>query len=152
MNTVAIPISTSHKTGELHGISIVDLTMKKEIMFVDLPCQPYGIAHDSSSLVCCVVNQDMHMISCTDYSITKIPNMVLPRSSYVSVHADKILFTNSIRKKVYSRLQDGTPIWEFYDEFVLLTPRGITVDDQGTVIVVGHDSCNILVISSDGKQ
>ncbi|CAC5415305.1 unnamed protein product [Mytilus coruscus] len=71
------------------GISIIDLNTREITDSVDLPHHSYGIIHDGSSLFCCV-DDDVRVISCTDYSITTIPNTTTDQHSYISTHAGKI--------------------------------------------------------------
>ncbi|CAC5401314.1 TRIM2_3 [Mytilus coruscus] len=148
-STVAVSTGYSSKQP---GIGIVDLTKKKVIMVIDLNNYPYGITYDGKSLICCVGDKDLHVISCTDYSITTIPYTFLPRYSYVSTHADKIFLTNPDKHTVTCCLYSGAQVWEFKDESVLNNPRGITIDNKGNVFVVGMNSCNVVVLSPDGKH
>ncbi|CAC5415307.1 unnamed protein product [Mytilus coruscus] len=149
-----VDVTTGHSSDlkQRTGISIIDLTKRKIIKFVDLLGDPYGITYDGKSMICRVKDTDLHVISCADYRITTNPNTVVRCHSYVSTHADKILYTNPEENKVFCCLFDGTRLWEFHDETVLKTPQGITVDDKENVFVVGRSSCNVLVISPDGKQ
>lgn len=151
-NTVAVTTGNPIHAGQRTGIIIVDLTKREVSNFVDLPGNPYGIAHDGTSMVCCVEDKDIHLISCSDYSITTIPNTVLPSNSYVATHAHKIFYTNPEENKVSCCAYDGTPVWEFIDDKVLQGPNGISLDDRGNVFVVGYNTSNILVISSNGKN
>ncbi|CAC5399689.1 unnamed protein product [Mytilus coruscus] len=152
-NTVAVTTGHPEDVRQRHdlGICFVDLTKKKVTQFFALPGYPYGITYNGTSLICCVKNKNIHIVSCTDNSITTIPNTVLPMFSYVATYADKILYTNPDRHKVFCCCYDGTPVWEFND-CILETPRGITVDDRGNVFVAGCYSSNVIVISADGKQ
>ncbi|XP_071121919.1 uncharacterized protein [Mytilus edulis] len=150
-NIVAITTGETYKLCEYFGISFVDFTKSKVIKFIELPGDPYGIKHDGTALICCVEDKDLHVISCKDYSVTTIPNTVVPKYSYVTTHADTILFTNPDKHKIVCCLYDGTPVWEFNND-ILRTPCGITVDDKGNIFVVGRVSCNVLIISPDGKQ
>lgn len=145
-NTIAVT------AGKLKWISIVDLNTGKETERIDLPGYPFGITHDSKSLICCVECKDIHLISLSDYSISTIPNTILPKFSYVATYGNKIFFTNPEEHKVFCIFKDGTREWSFYDETVLQTPRGITVDDRGNIFVVGCDSFNVIVLSQDGRQ
>lgn len=43
-------------------------------------------------------------------------------------------------------------MWKFKDEGVLEYPQGITIDNNGNTFVAGMDSCNVVVISPDGRQ
>ncbi|CAC5382920.1 unnamed protein product [Mytilus coruscus] len=150
-NTVAVTTGKSVGFGKRRGISIVDLTKRNVTKFIDLPNHTYGITFDGISLICCVEDRDLHMISSIDYSITTVPNTVLPWFSYVSTYACKIFFTNPNKYTVSCCLYNGTPVWEFKDENLLKTPCGITVDEKGNFLVVGRDLCNVLIISSNGK-
>lgn len=147
--TVAVSTGYSNKKS---GISIIDLQNLKVTKFINLSTYPYGITYDGTSLICCVEDNDIHVISCTDYSITTIPNTVLPELSYVATYANKIFFTNSTKHTVTCCLFNGTPVWEFTNEGILNDPRGITLDNNGNVFVAGCYSCNVVVISADGKQ
>ncbi|CAC5399692.1 unnamed protein product [Mytilus coruscus] len=152
-NIVAVTTGEAPEVGQFSsGISFIDLSKRKVIKFIDLPGDPYGITFDGKSLICCVEEKELHVISCTDYSLTTIPNTFSPWYSYVSTYADKIFYTHPYINKVYCSLIDGTSVWVFNDEEALQMPRGISVDDKGNVFVVGESSCNVLVISPDGKQ
>ncbi|VDI04798.1 Hypothetical predicted protein [Mytilus galloprovincialis] len=150
-NTVAVTTGKSVGFGKRRGISIVDLTKRNVIRFIDLPNHTYGITFDGISLICCVEDRDLHMISSIDYCLTTVPNTVLPWFSYVSTYACKIFFTNPNKHTVSCCLYNGTPVWEFKDENLFKTPCGITVDNKGHFFVVGRDSCNVFVISANGK-
>ncbi|CAG2205879.1 unnamed protein product [Mytilus edulis] len=108
-NTVAVTTGKSVGFGKRRGISIVDLTKRNVIKFIDLPNHTYGITFDGISLICCVEDRDLHMISSIDYSITTVPNTVLPWFSYVSTYACKIFFAvytmgpryGSLRMKIF---------------------------------------------------
>ncbi|XP_052065634.1 uncharacterized protein LOC127705371 [Mytilus californianus] len=148
-NTVAI---TTGESEEKTGVIIFDLTKRINKHFVALPTTPFGITYDGKSLICCCATEEIHVISCTDYSITTITNTVLPVFSYIATHVDRILYTNPMENKVTCCLYSGQLVWEFKNENVLRTPQGITVDEKGNVFVVGLKSQNILVIARDGKS
>jgi len=46
----------------------------------------------------------------------------------------------------------GTTQWEFNDKRVLHGPRGMSVDNDGNVYVVGCNSKNVVVFSLDGQR
>ncbi|XP_063400223.1 uncharacterized protein LOC134684843 [Mytilus trossulus] len=134
------------------GIVFVDLIKRKIKKFIDLPDSPFGITYDGKSLICCVADKNLHVISCTDYSITTIPITASSCYSYVSTYDDKIFYTNPHKHTVTCRSYSRELVWEFKDKSVLDRPLGLTVDNNGNVFVVGELSCNIIVISPDGKQ
>ncbi|CAG2226830.1 unnamed protein product [Mytilus edulis] len=65
LDNTKVAISTGSR-GQIHDISIVDLTERKVTDFIELPGSTCGIAYDGKSLICCVEEQDLHVISCTD--------------------------------------------------------------------------------------
>lgn len=108
--------------------------------FIDLPGYPYGITNDGKSLICCIRGKDLHVISCTDYSITTIPNTSSQWYSYVSTYADKIFLTNLNKHTVTCFLYSGAQVWEFKDESVLKIPRGITIDTKGWYLLMENST------------
>jgi DNA-binding beta-propeller fold protein YncE len=46
----------------------------------------------------------------------------------------------------------GTTQWEFKDTSVIKGSRGISVDNDGNVYVVGGDSNNVVVLSPEGQR
>ncbi|CAG2247776.1 unnamed protein product [Mytilus edulis] len=144
-------VSTGYSDDIYRGISIVNLKSRKVTKFIDLPGDTFGITYDGTSLICCIEDKDLHVISCADYSITTIPNSTSTECSYVSSYNGKIFFTNPTKNGVTCCLYSGTLVWEVKDENLTKNP-GITVDDNGNVFVVGRHSCNVVVISQDGKQ
>ncbi|CAC5389889.1 unnamed protein product [Mytilus coruscus] len=150
-DTVAVTTGDSYIDTE-KGLLIVDLTIGNVITAVDLPSIPYGITFDGKSIILCCEGEDLQMISYRDLTISTIPNTLMAECSYLATHADKIFYTHASDNRVSCCLYSGEPVWVFKNERVLKNPRGITVDNKGNVFVVGMDSGNILVISSDGKQ
>ncbi|CAC5404943.1 TRIM71 [Mytilus coruscus] len=72
--------------------------------------------------------------------------------SGVSVFADKIYYTDRRNQSVVCCHRNGSRVWTFKDDSVLKFPRGITVDNDGIVFVVGQESSNMLIISNDGTH
>ncbi|CAG2232509.1 unnamed protein product [Mytilus edulis] len=76
---------------------------------------------------------------------TKQVHMQVPHSLSKSV--------NSIKLKLKLIVDStGEKHWAFENECVLKEPRGISVDNDGNVFVVGNESNNVVVLSADGKQ
>ena len=71
---------------------------------------------------------------------------------YVATSGDKLYYTNIGTHTVTCCDLHGTTQWEFNDERVLQGPRGISVDNDGNVYVVGYFSHNVVVISPDGQR
>jgi DNA-binding beta-propeller fold protein YncE len=67
--------------------------------------------------------------------------------TYVATSGKKLYYTGYYTHAVTCCDLHGTTQWEFKDERVLRGPRGISVDNDGNVYVVGHSSNNVVVIS-----
>ncbi|CAC5378004.1 unnamed protein product [Mytilus coruscus] len=109
-NTVAI---TTGESAEITGVIIFDLTKRATKHFVALPTSTFGISYDGKSLICCCDKEEIHVLSCTDFSITTIADTILPEFSYIATHADKILYTNPEENKVSCCLYSGELVWGF---------------------------------------
>ena len=71
---------------------------------------------------------------------------------YVATSRDKLYYTNTNTHTVTCCDLHGTTQWEIKDIHVLQSPRGISVDNDGNVYVVGCSTNNIVVISPDGQR
>jgi DNA-binding beta-propeller fold protein YncE len=72
--------------------------------------------------------------------------------SMETISGNKLYYTNYRTHTVTCCDLHGKAQWEFKDERVLQSPRGISVDNEGNVYVVGNSSRNVVVISSDGQR
>jgi hypothetical protein len=148
-NTAAV---TSGSFSSAPGIHIVNITGLSITKFVRLPGNTYGITYYNDSLICCVVNKNLHVLSCSaDFRISTIPNTATPKYSYVVAFAGKICYTNRFQNTITCCLLNGTPVWQFKNEDILGNPHGITVDENGNLYVVGERTSNTVVISADGQ-
>jgi hypothetical protein len=142
-------------TGELSsapGINIVNIARLSITKFVRLPGNTYGITYYSDSLICCLENKYVHVLSCSeDFRISTIPNTNTLGYSYVVAFTGKICYTNERKKTITCCLFNGTPLWQFKNEDILRNPHGITVDENGNLYVVGERTSNTVVISADGQ-
>ena len=134
------------------GINIVNIAGLSITKFVPLLGKPYGITYYNDSLICCVENKNVHVLSCSeDFRISTIPNTATPLFSYVVAFAGKIIYTNRNQNNITCCLFNGTPVWQFKYEDILIIPCGITVDENGNLYVVGEHKSNTVVISADGQ-
>ena len=148
-NTAAVTTGNFQSAPGINIVNIARLSIKK---FVRLPGNTYGITYYNDSLICCVENKNLHMLSCSeDFRISTIPNTATPLFSYVVAFAGKIFYTNRNQNNISCFLFNGTPVWQFQNEDILGTPRGITVDENGNLYVVGEHTSNTVVISADGQ-
>ena len=148
-NTAAVTTGNCSLAQGINIVNIARLSIKK---FVRLPGRPYGITYYNDSLICCVENKNLHVLSCSDdFRISTIPNTATPTCSYVVAFAEKVMYTDRIQNTIKCCLFNGTPAWQFKNEDVLVIPRGISVDENGNLYVVGERTSNTVVISADGQ-
>jgi hypothetical protein len=134
------------------GINIVNIAKRSFTKFVPLLGRSYGITYYNDSLICCVENKNLHVLSCSeDFRISTIPNTATPTYSYVVAFAEKVIYTDKTRKTIKCCLFNGTPIWQFKDEYIVRTPRGIAVDEKGYLYLIGECTSNTVIISADGQ-
>ena len=134
------------------GINIVNIAGLSITKFVPLPGNTYGITYYNDSLICCVEDKNVHVLSCSeDFRISTIPNTTTLLFSYVVAFAGKLIYTNRTQNNITCCLFNGTPVWQFKNEDILRKPHGITVDENGNLYVVGEHTLNTVVISADGQ-
>ncbi|XP_063436961.1 uncharacterized protein LOC134718391 [Mytilus trossulus] len=69
----------------------------------------------------------------------------------IAIHSSKLYYTDWKRDDIVNCEMDGTICWRF-ERQDLKCPNGLTVDHDGSVLVVGTSSGNILKISFDGSS
>ncbi|XP_071148287.1 uncharacterized protein [Mytilus edulis] len=147
--TIAITSGDSYK----HiGIDIIYTESRKKINFINLPDRPWGITRDHNSLFVCVEGCGIYKINTADYTTSHVISCKLPPFSYVSVFDTTIYYTDWYDHSVVCCDRNGSRVWAFKDFSVLNFPRGIAVDNDGNVFVVGETSSNVVMISNDGKH
>ncbi|CAG2249876.1 TRIM71 [Mytilus edulis] len=148
-NNVAI---TSGDSSNKTSIDIINIENRRKIKFIKLPGRSYGITRDQDSLFVCVEERGIYKVNTMDYTTSHVISCNLSQYSYVSVSNDKIYYTDNNDSSVVCYDRNGSRVWTFKDESVLKFPRGITLDNDGNVYVVGEKSSNVFIISSDGKH
>ncbi|CAC5394049.1 unnamed protein product [Mytilus coruscus] len=143
---------TSGHSSKKSGIYIINTENQSKQQFVELPGSPYGITRNHDSLFVCVQGLGIYKVNTVDYTISHVISCNLPWLSYVSVFADKIYYTDYTHQSVVCCERNGSCVWTFKNDSVLMLPRGITVDNDGNVFVVGEKSSNVVIIANDGKS
>ena len=100
----------------------------------------------------CAWEKGLKKINISDHSVSDIINSDMTSVCYVATSEDKLYYTNYSKHTVTCCDLHGTAQWEFNGEHVLQIPRGITVDNDGNLYVVGYKSNNVVVISPDGQS
>lgn len=63
----------------------------------------------------------------------------------------KIFYTDFKKDKVHCCRLDGVESWQFKNELIT-SPRGVAVDNNNNVFVVGYKSTNLTIIQNDGQK
>lgn len=136
----------------VHCITIIDIQnkqIKKEIL-VD-SCY-YGIAVKEGKVLCSAVGKGIQLINLDNSQTSDIVRDEIPEWCCVATHSSKVYHTNNHTNSVTCYDMHGTVQWTFKNESVLDIPRGISVDNDGNVYVVGYNSNNVVVIYEDGQR
>ena len=147
-NTIAVSVVNS-----ANQVLIIDLN-KRSItkQIATIRSEVYGLTYNDGSLICCVRDEGLMRIDLKDNSIIPLVRCFLPAYSYVTTSGNNIYYTNDITHTVTCCDMNGKIEWEFYDKNVLLSPRGITTDNNNNIYVAGQRSRNVVVISPDGQN
>ena len=109
----------------------------------------YGMAVRGRTIYCCACGNGLKMLNLSDRSVSDIISSDMSGVYYVATSGDKLYYTHTITNTVTCCDLHGTTQWEFTDKRVLLGPRGISVENDGNVYVVGCRYNNVVVISPD---
>ncbi|XP_063412569.1 uncharacterized protein LOC134695278 [Mytilus trossulus] len=143
---------TTGQSSKKTGIDIIDTENQTKVKFINLPGRSFGITCDIDSLFVCVEGSGIFKVNTVDYTTSSVISCNLSWFSYVSVFNYKIYYTDSNDHSVVCCDRNGSRIWNFKGDSVLKFIRGLTVDSEGHVFVVGASSSNCLIISKDGKH
>ena len=133
-------------------ITIIDITSQEVMTTIPMDTCIFGIAIRGRTIYYCTRDNGLKILNLSDQSVSDIITSNTPHVYYVATSGDKLYYTNCITHTVTCCDLHGTTQWEFNDEHVLQNPRGISVDKDGNVYVVGHMSNNVVVISPDGQH
>ncbi|CAG2232680.1 unnamed protein product [Mytilus edulis] len=136
-------------------ISMIDIhskSIEKQIPLDIYYSCLYGIAVKDTKLICSTLGGIQLIDPYNNSRSYIVQDRNFPDCCYVAMFGDKIYSSNRKSNSVTCYNLQGTVQWTFKNESVLETPRGISVDNDGKVYVIGQLSNNVLVISADGQQ
>ncbi|XP_063400150.1 uncharacterized protein LOC134684773 [Mytilus trossulus] len=146
-NTLAVSSGVSGSS----CIYIIDMENQKVKKTISVNDWIYGITYSGTDLIYCELNQGIRMINPNDEIISNIVGVEMAAFCYVTTFGNKLYHTNPYDNSVTCSDREGKKQWTFQNS-VLQTPGGITVDRNGDIYVVGRKSNNVILISSDGKH
>ncbi|XP_063437080.1 E3 ubiquitin-protein ligase TRIM39-like [Mytilus trossulus] len=133
-------------------ITIIDIETTKIKKCIALPSSNYGIALHENRLIYVGHTKGIYAINPLNESITDIVQNEMPSDCYIATFKDRIYHTNWGKNTVTCYNVQGKILWTFQENCVLANPHGIDVDEIGNLYVVGTNSRNVVVISSDGQR
>jgi hypothetical protein len=145
-NSVAV---SSGYTGK-RSITIIDIESKKVMTTIPMDTDIFGMAVRGRTIYYCAKGSGLKMLNLSDKYVSDIISSDMFYVAYVATSGDKLYYTNTNTMTCCDL--HGTIQWEFKDYRVLQDSRGISVDNDGNVYVVGYHSNNVVVISPDGQH
>ena len=133
-------------------LTIIDIEKREVKTTISMDTVIYSMAVRGRTIYYCAGNKGLKMINLSNKSVSDVINSDMSGFDYVATYRDKLYYTTFYKHTVTCCDLHGTTQWQFKDERVLRRPYGISVDKDGNVYVVGHDSNNMVVISSDGQR
>lgn len=142
-NTIAI----STRNSKLHILDLENLNVKT----IPMKGNINGISYHDGTIYCC--SEPHGIISVYIKDDLSNFNYLLPYRcgtySYIAFHEDHLYYTKS-ETSIECCDIEGNVVWSFVDTKILRQPRGIAVDKDGNIFVVGGTSENVIVISPNG--
>ena len=142
-NTIAI--STRNK--KVHILSLENLNIET----IPIEGNSNGISYNDGTIYCCSEPHGILSVNIED-NPSNIHYLLPYRCatySYIAFHKEFLYYTKTERSIECCDIE-GNVMWSFEDTKILRQPRGIVVDKDGNIFVVGGTSENIIVISDDG--
>ena len=147
-NNVAV---SSGYTGK-RCITIIDIESQKVMTIIPMDTYISGMAVRGRTIYYCAWNKGLKMLNLSDKSVSDIISGDMSCVDYVATSGDKLYYANTYTHTVACCGLHGTTQWQFKDTRVLQGPRGISVDNDGNVYVIGYDTNNVVIISPDGQR
>ena len=131
---------------------MIDVESQKVMTTISMDTKSYGMAFKGRTIYYSSWDEGLKTLNLSDESVSYLINSNMSGVYYVATFGDRLYYTNVSRHTVTCCDLHGTTQWEFKDTSVLQGPRGISVDNDGNVYVVGGGSNNGVVISPDGQR
>jgi WD40 repeat protein len=149
-DTNSVAVSSGY--GGKGCITIIDIESQKIMTTIPMDTHSLGMAVRGRTIYLCSWHKGLQMLNLSDKSVSDIISSNMIYALYVATSGDKLYYTTTNACTVTCCDLYGTTHWEFKDERVLQCPKGISVDNDGNVYVVGCSSSNVVVISPDGQR
>lgn len=136
--------------GRGRQLEILDIVKHKCEKIIKTGNDCWGMSYRDGNLFVVVYRKGIEVMSMEGQVITVIPVNV-DHVFYISLHANKIYYTDWAENTVNCCDFNGSEIWCYgYDNVV--SQQGIAADADGNVFVVGYRTNNVMVTSPDGRR
>ncbi|XP_071155100.1 uncharacterized protein [Mytilus edulis] len=123
-------------------------TSERKRVICDANC--WGISYQDHKLYVIVLFQGIVVMDLKGKTLNAIDIDVL-NVYHITTISDRIYYTNRNSNTVHCCSTTGQEIWVFKDKSIV-KPKGLSVDLNQNVFVVGQTSNNLIVIQHDGKD
>ena len=131
-------------------IAMIEIESLKVKTTISMDADMYGMTVRGRTIYYCTENKGLKMLSLSDKSVSDIINSERSTVKYVATSVDKLYYPGYCTCTVRCCDLYGIAQCICNGEGVL-KGRGISVDNDRSVYVVGCNSKNVVVISPDGK-
>ena len=146
----SVAVSSSDESNS--RITIIDLESQEVMTTISIDTTIFGMTVTGGTIYYSAGKHGLKMLNLSDKSVNNIINSDMSGVCYVATSGDKFYYTNCLKHSVTCCDSHGTTQWTFHYRHGLQSPRGISVDNDGNLYVVGHQSNNLVVISPDGLR
>jgi hypothetical protein len=133
-------------------IPIINFESQEVMTTISMDTTIFGMTVKGGTIYYCAGEKGLNMLNLSDKSVSDITNSNMSEVYYIATSGDKLYYTNSLTNIVTCCDSHGTKQWAYHYGHVLQGPRGISLDNDGNLYVVGHRSNNLMVISPDGQR
>ena len=116
---------------------MIDIENQEVKTTISMDTEVYGMVIRGRTIYYCARSKALKMLNLNDTSVSDTINSEMSEVYYVATSGEQLYCTNHQTHAVTCCDLHGTTYWKFKDEYVLRCPRGISVDNDGNVYVVG---------------
>jgi len=126
-------VAVSSGRGRNRCIAIIDIESQKVITTISMDTDIYGMAIRGRTIYYCTDNKGLKMLNLSNKSVSDIISSKRSNVNYVATSGDKLCYTGYSTHAVRCCDLHSTTQWEFNDQRILKSPRGMSVDIDGNV-------------------
>lgn len=132
------------------AIFMFDLSRNKIIGKIVTRNYCYGLSYQNNTFIVSILDNGIQTLDRHGNILHTIP-MNVEKVCNLHTHLDKLYFTEYDSSSVICCDLRGKCVWKFRHK-IFGGPLSVCTDNDSNVYVVGYDTDNLIVISSDGKQ